>query len=411
MSTLASAPAARVRVERVEERHGVRYRVVEQPRVRYAAKPISRTRTPLAPPDPEPLLTRLDRDEARMAVRVLREGAHGWRRWSTLRRHAGRDFSPILVEGELLERLVREAGLLVEDRFRDGRWRPNRFRVDESVWPWLGIVDPDVLRAELEGELTVESLRAALAEGPPRAMDWPSFAFVLRAAERLADLAEHGVRPGARELAGQIDHTKAWTDRRRSLLERLLEQPFEELVAQYDRIVELRGALSHGEGDLWASQIDEVELALAGVLRGVILVENRETFRHLLALAERDFLVLWIPGGPPPAEVALVRRLSELQPELRFHAVFDLDPAGIRIARLLEERAGVSLEATGMTPDLLASARKRLPLNRWDEGQLDRYAGDAAALEPLRAAIAAAGVKVEQETIQRRLYSLFAALA
>ncbi|MFL5963795.1 MAG: DUF2399 domain-containing protein [Gaiellaceae bacterium] len=411
MSTLARAAAARVRVERVEERDGIRYRLIEQPRVRYAPKPISRMRTPLAPADPEPLLTRLDRDEARMAMRVLREGGRGWRRWSTLRRHSGRDFSPILAEGELLERLVREAGLLVEDRFREGRWRPNRFRVDESVWPWLGIVDPDVLRAELDGELTVESLRAALADGPPRGMDWPSFAFVLRAGERLSDLAEHGVRPGARELAGQIDHTKAWTDRRRGLLDRLLERPFQELVAKYDRIVELRGALSHGEGDLWASQIDEVELSLAGLLRGVILVENRETFRHLLDLAELDYLVLWVPGGPPPAEVSLVRRLAELQPELRFHAVFDLDPAGIRIARLVEERAGVALEPTGMTPELFASARKRLALNRWDEGQLERYAGDAAALEPLRAVITVAGAKVEQETIQRRLYSLFAALA
>jgi len=45
-------------------------------------------------------------------------------------------------------------------------------------------------------------------------------------------------------------------------------------------------------------------------------------------------------------------------------------------------------------------------LNRWDEAQLERYAGDAAALEPLRTAIAAAGAKVEQETIQRRLYAL-----
>jgi uncharacterized protein DUF2399 len=187
---------------------------------------------------------------------------------------------------------------------------------------------------------------------------------------------------------------------------RLLGQSFAELVAQYDRIVELRGPLSHGEGDLWASQIDEVELAVVGALRGVILVENRETFRHLLTLANRAYLVVWVPGGPPPAEVALVRRLAELQPDARFHAVFDLDPAGIRIARLLEERSGVSLAPTGMTPELFARARKRLPLNRWDEAQLERYAGDAAALEPLRAAIAAAGAKVEQETIQRRLYVL-----
>jgi Protein of unknown function C-terminus (DUF2399) len=126
----------------------------------------------------------------------------------------------------------------------------------------------------------------------------------------------------------------------------------------------------------------------------------------LLALADRDYLVVWVPGGPPPAEVALVRRLGELQPDVRFHAVFDLDPAGIRIARLLEERSGVSLAPTGITPELFARARKRLPLNRWDEAQLERYAGDAAALEPLRTAIAAAGAKVEQETIQRRLYAL-----
>jgi hypothetical protein len=104
-----------------------------------------------------------------------------------------------------------------------------------------------------------------------------------------------------------------------------------------------------------------------------------------------------------------VRRLAELQPDARFHAVFDLDPAGIRIARLLEERSGVTLAPTGMTPELFARARRRLPLNRWDEARLERYGGDAAALEPLRAAIAAAGAKVEQETIQRRLYALLEA--
>ncbi len=82
-----------------------------------------------------------------------------------------------------------------------------------------------------------------------------------------------------------------------------------------------------------------------------------------------------------------MRRLAELQADVRFHAVFDLDPAGIRIARLLEERSGVSLAPTGMTPELFARARKRLPLNRWDAAQLERYNGDAAALEPLRTAI------------------------
>jgi hypothetical protein len=410
MSTTSSPPRPAPRVERVEERDGIRYRVVEQPRVRYPPKLISRTRTPLTAADPEPLLVRLDPAEAAMATRVLREGARRWRRWSTLRRHAGRDFAPIVVE-QLLDRLVREAGLLVEDRFLNATWRPYRFRVDESVWPWLGIVDPDALRAELADELTREPLLETLAAGPPSGMDWPSFAFVLRAAERLADLGEHGVRPGARELAGQIDHTKAWTERRRGLLERLVSLPFDELVARYDRLVELRGPVSHGQGDLWASQIDELELALTAEARGVILVENRETFRHLLALAERGYVVLWVPGGPPPAEVALVRRLAELQPGLRFHAVFDLDPAGIRIARIVEDRSGVTLEATGMTPELFAHARRRLPLNRWDAAQLQALDGRATAFDALRQTLLSARSKVEQETIQRRLYRVFETLS
>jgi hypothetical protein len=78
-------------------------------------------------------------------------------------------------------------------------------------------------------------------------------------------------------------------------------------------------------------------------------------------------------GAPclPPAEVALVRRLAELQPDLRVHAVFDLDSAGIRIARLLEEGAGV-------TPRRSSRCERRSPRL----------------------------VRSERETIQQRLYAL-----
>jgi hypothetical protein len=102
--------------------------------------------------------------------------------------------------------------------------------------------------------------------------------------------------------------------------------------------------------------------------------------------------------------VTLVRRLRELRPELRFHACFDLDPAGIRIARLLEDKAEVTLEPTGMTVELLGQAERRLELNTWDHLQLARGADWAGVFEPLRAALAALGRKVEQETLQRLLY-------
>ncbi len=180
---------------------------------------------------------------------------------------------------------------------------------------------------------------------------------------------------------------------------------------RYDRLVEVAGPLTHSAGDLWASKIDEVEVTIAGAVRGVVLVENRETFRHLLALVDRDYIVLWVPGGPPPAEVALVRRLADLQPHLRLHAVFDLDPAGIRIARLVEEHAGVALEPTGMTPELFGTAPRRLPLNRWDEEQLARLGAEDTLYTPLAAVILGAGAKVEQETIQRRLFGVFSALS
>lgn len=396
-----------LRLERIEEHDGIRLRIVEERRVRYPPKPILRSRTPVSPADPDALLTRLDHDHASMAERVLREGARGWRRWSTLKRKAGPDFSPIRAETELLDALVREAGLLVEDRFHDGQWLAARFKVDESIWPWLGILDPEAVRQELREELTQLHLLAALADGPPRGMEWESFAFVLRAAERLADLRGHGVRPGARELAGQIDHTKAWTDRRRGLLEKLLGAPFEDLVARYDRPIEIKGPIAHAEGDLWASSIDRITFRIEGSLNDVVLVENRETFRHLLPLADRGFLVLWIPGGPPPAEVALIKRLAHLSPQTRFHACFDLDPAGIRIAHLIEQGADVSLQPTGMNPELFEHAPRRLPLSAWDRQQLSRLKSHTSSYGPLIEKILQAEGKVEQETVQQHLFMMF----
>ena len=81
-----------MRTERHYEDEGIRYRVVEQPRQRYPAKPVRRTRTPSPPPDPDEALARLDDEHAGMAERVLREGIRGRRRWSTLRARSGPHF-------------------------------------------------------------------------------------------------------------------------------------------------------------------------------------------------------------------------------------------------------------------------------------------------------------------------------
>lgn len=397
-----------MRAEHTLEEDGLRLRVVEEIRIRYLPKPIRRTRMPVGAPDPDAIMARFDDDHAAMAERVLRAGARGWRRWSTLKRNAGPDFSPLEVELELLDDLCRKAGVIVEDGWRNRRWQPDKFMVDRSIWPWLDILDPATVRAQLEQELTDEKLLTALAAGPPPHVDWRSFAFVLQAAERVVELAAHGIKPGERELAGLVDHTKAWTPRRRQLLEELLGKPFAALVAPRDRQLGIKGPIVHGEGNVWASSVVTLEMEVGDEARGVILVENAETFRHLVPLADNGWIVLHVPGGPPPAEADLVHRLALLAPQLIFYACFDPDPAGIRIARLLEERTGVELDPAGMQPEFLIKADHQLDLTDWDHDQLRRLAGHAGVFEPLREAIEQLGRKGEQETYQRRLYELFA---
>lgn len=398
-----------MRIETSEERDGIRYRTLELKRVRYPPKPLRRIRIPMEPPDPDEALAKLDDERATMAERVLREGINGRRRWSTLRSKSGVHFSPILVETEILDDLCRRAGLIVEDTWHLDRWVVDVFSVEPSMRTWLGLVDPDVLRTELEEELRRPQIVSALADGPPSGIDWRSFAFVLRAGERVLDLREHGFKPSARELAGLVDHTKAWTPRRKELLAELIGQPFEEVVNALDRQLGIRGPLTHPEGGIWASAIAEIDLAVADEAHGAILVENAETFRTLTVLAEQNWIVIHVPGGPPPAECELIERLAALAPGLVFHAAFDLDPAGIRIASLVQKRTGIDFEVAGMSPELLAEAPRALDLSDWDRDQLAQLNGRAGSLEDLRAAIVASGRKVEQETLQQRLLHLFSA--
>jgi hypothetical protein len=63
-----------------------------------------------------------------------------------------------------------------------------------------------------------------------------------------------------------------------------------------------------------------------------------------------------------------------------------------------------------MSPEFLRRASKALDLSDWDREQLARLRGDSGSLEDLRGEIATTGRKVEQETFQRQLVDLFAAL-
>lgn len=150
-----------------------------------------------------------------------------------------------------------------------------------------------------------------------------------------------------------------------------------------------------------------IELRVTNV-RAVVLVENLETFKTLSSLAEHGVIVVHVPGGPPPAECELIGRLVALCPGVAIHAAFDLDPAGIRIALLVEQRSGVTLDALAMSEVLLQDAPRHLPLSDWDRQELHRLRERSRGFEPLRKAIEGSGMKAEQEPFQRDLRALFA---
>jgi hypothetical protein len=403
-STPSTWGSFRLRTERTFVEDGLRYRIVEQQRKRLGPKPLQRTRYAASDPDPATFLPSLDVDLRKMAERVLREGAFKWRRWSTICRNAGSDFSPYVVETELLTDLCRRAGLTVVDRYENGSWVPQRFRIDERVRLWLGIEGPEI-REQLAADVTEPSLLAAIEEGRPRGFTWKSYDFVIRACQQLHEFARHDVRPGRRELAGLIDHTKAWTPARMALVEALMEKRFRDLVAPEDRQIVLRGPVAHSEGGLWASQIEEFWFEVAPGAQLVVLIENLETFKFLLPLADIGAILIQVPGGPPPAEVELVARLAALAPDLPVYAAFDLDPAGVRIAESLSRRARVPLHADLMDPALLDAAPRRLALGDWDRRELKTLA-KSGPFRGLRMRLEILDAKVEQETIQRELEGL-----
>ena len=58
----------------------------------------------------------------------------------------------------------------------------------------------------------------------------------------MLDFREHNIQPGERELAGLIDHVKAWTTTRQKLVVDLLGVSWTERGATRDRLIGIRGS-------------------------------------------------------------------------------------------------------------------------------------------------------------------------
>jgi hypothetical protein len=399
-----------MRSERITATDGLRNVVTVEPRQRFPDRPIRRLRVAQEPDDVSASLSALSPDRQDLAFELLRQGIGRARRWAALVRRPPPQFVAVVAETELLEPLCRCGALEIVDRWspRDHAWRVSTFRTLAAGAAAVGHREPAELKAELVDQLTSEDLRARASDGPPPPMRWDAFAFVLRSAERWRELVDHDSTPSAKELATEFGHSKMWTPARERLFADLAGRPWEELFPPRPRQLRLKGPVTHPEGNLWADSVSSVPLVVLDTAIGIVCVENQDTHEQLLSHSA-GWIVLQVPGGPPPAEVQLLARLHALAPALPILAAFDPDPAGIRIALTTAREAGIRFDSCLMTPEALQRAS---PLDLVDEDRkiLDRLDGKAGDFEPLRAAIADQGRKAEQESLRAWLDEKLAAL-
>jgi len=141
------------------------------------------------------------------------------------------------------------------------------------------------------GGLRPPQIVSALADGPPSGNDWRSFAFVLRAGERVLDLREHGFKPSARELAGLVDHTKAWTPAAKSFWPKRTGIDVEvaamspELLAEAPRALDLsdwdRDQLAQPNGR--AGSLEDLRAAIVASRRKVEQETLQQRLLHLFS--------------------------------------------------------------------------------------------------------------------------------
>lgn len=135
---------------------------------------------------------------------------------------------------------------------------------------------------------------------------------------------------------------------------------------------------------------------------GVLLVENQTNFQHVCtdSAVPQRWLCVWFEGFASNDLVRFVRTFAHCP----LAAWCDLDPSGIEIIDNLGRKAGRSVHAVGMEPDLWRSATKR------DDSAADRVRWKRKAehlaehgpqqLRPLARAISATGERVEQEEFE-----------
>ncbi|MBF8187833.1 hypothetical protein ITP53_19255 [Nonomuraea sp. K274] len=192
--------------------------------------------------------------------------------------------------------------------------------------------------------------------------NWNTYAAALNAAAEWARGRNRGWKFAERELAVRaLGGSKKWTDSAKAAFSRLIATSFEEAVYTADTGIRMLGPLSWKLSSLVADAsaarpfvaLPGTAAATQGILevpaRGILLIENQETFQALSRTPIHEtWLCIWMEGY---ASDALAYFLAQM-PDIPIAAWGDLDPPGIEIILNLQAKSGRTIHPVAMDADL-----------------------------------------------------------
>lgn len=267
--------------------------------------------------------------------------------------------------------------------------------------------------------LTDETSTLAPEQSAAGTRVWSTYSAALKASAEWFAGQQRGWKFSERELSVRaLGSSKRWTTPAKTAFSNVVGLPFDQAVYTTDTGIRMLGPASWYLNSLVADasaatsfvEIPGKAAATTGTLdtrdaRGVLLVENQETFQALSrTTVPKDWLCIWMEGY---ASGALAQFLTRI-PDIPLAAWGDLDPPGIDIIVNLSSKSNRTIQPVAMDPVLYAAGylldEGSEDLENW-RTQAERLATTAPAhFRPLARAIADnQGYRCEQEGLHERV--------
>lgn len=362
---------------------------------------------------------------------ILETGAS--RRWQTVKGKFGERAWPVATA------LMRVGGVVIRCDVTDARiYQPRSLRLthawaaqaDDLLREIRGLPVPCEARAELLELLggipaldDEAKLLAAVPDHAPlrvptgsrtSAGTWTVYDAAIRAA---CYWYRHQVPGGRRltekEIAGKVlGGSRKWTPAGKSAFANVLDNALDVVLDKADYEIRVRGPLRWTVGSVAAdaakghpwiglpSQGIHVVGRIERDARGVLVVENSDTFQQVCLLPEitERWLCVWGKGSVSDGIVAFLRTMSDLP----IATWCDLDAYGIQIVSGLGKRLERQVTPVGMSVDLYLNGDKYQPDDLSDSLSVAQKM-EADGPENLRdlasEIVAAGGLGCEQETL------------